>query len=274
MSSTEEPILYVGLASHSAIKHPAKKALDALYQGWPFPRIFPEDLEQAPGLVLARNLIATRFLMHPQKPTHLLLVDDDVGGFTADDVVRMALSGEDLIGGPLPGRNINMNHLVAAIRRGVPPEKLHHHLSPTVMVFEQKDGRANTQLVRGHLASVHFVPTAFMLISRNCLARVANEITTPPQWKKLGGEPMLTCFDFATDAAGEWVGEDVAFCLRWQSIGGKVYCDTKVALTHTGEVTFLGESLESRFAAAPARHDWGADVSDPSRAPASLRSSP
>jgi hypothetical protein len=39
---------------------------------------------------------------------------------------------------------------------------------------------------------------------------------------------------------GQLYGEDVGFCILWRDIGGKVWVDPNLSLTHTGYKAFEG----------------------------------
>lgn len=237
------PPLYLGLAWGSPPTKPTRDAIDAMIRELPFAVL--KDEESRGGLVVSRNVIATRFLVHPAKPAHMLLVDRDVAGFTAPDVVRLVAANEDVVGGPLPAREIDFPRLARAIARGVPTERLHYHCSGLLMSFEQENGRAKGSLVKGHLVEVRYASTGFLLLSRRAVMDVAEKVSAERgQVTTFQGAPLADCFDFGRTEAGEHVGEDVAFCARWKGLGGKVYVDTKIALTHTGEVTFHAEPLE------------------------------
>jgi|GEM_PF-4935022 hypothetical protein len=241
--------LYLGLAWGSPPTKPTRDAVDALIRDLPFPVL--RDEEPRGGLVLARNVIATRFLVHPQRPPHILLVDRDVAGFTAADVERMMGAREDVVGGPLPRRELELDRLARAFARGVPAERLKYHCSGRLMDYGD-DGHA---LVKGHLVAVRYVSTGFLLLSRRAILDVAELVAQEHgQVTTLEGAPLADCFDFGRTSSGEHVGEDVAFCARWSRLDGvrKVYVDTKVALSHTGEVTFYAESIEDGFTHAAA----------------------
>jgi hypothetical protein len=248
-----EPFVYFGIASRSHFVHATHSALRRTYRDLPFP--YEEDIEPAGGLVLARNQIAGRFLAHP-RATHLMLVDDDVGGFTAADIVRMVGAEEDVIGGPLPSRQVDMRTLLAAIRRGVPEDKLHCYLSPALMNF-LPDGRVPR---RGPLCEVAFVSTGFLLVSRAALERMVSEL--PHAIATVHGRSVTTVFDFAVNELGEWVGEDVGFCVRWRALGGHVYADAKTSLVHFGQQAFFSEPLEVQIA----RMSPGRPLPEPDRA--------
>jgi len=229
--------LYVGIASKEKFTHATHNALARLYAELPFPHL--EDIEPVGGLVLARNQIAARFLAHERKPSHLLLVDDDVAGFTAADVERMMRSGEDVIGGPLPSRAIEVGTIEAAIKRGITGAELLGYLSPLLMQF-----LPNKIPVRGHLAEVKAVSTGFLLLSRAALERMVQELGGATA--ELEGRPIVTVFDFAVDGRGQWVGEDFGFCERWRSLGGKVYADLDTTLLHLGQQAFGTAPLRER----------------------------
>lgn len=236
---TSKPFLYVGIASKTHLVHATHNALQRMYADLSCPYV--EDIEPVGGLVLARNQIAARFLAHPEA-THLLLVDDDVAGFTAADVLRMMATGEGVIGGPLPARDFDLRTLRGAIARGIPDEELLLWLSPLLMHFLE-DGRIP---VRGSLAEVKAVSTGFLVVTREALTHMVKELGGATA--KLEGRPVLTVFEFGVDERGSWIGEDFGFCLRWRAMGGRVWADLETRLLHVGQVAFWTDTLRNRIA--------------------------
>merc|ERR1712187_713854 len=43
---------------------------------------------------------------------------------------------------------------------------------------------------------------------------------------------------------GEFLGEDIAFCRRWRSIGGRIWADLGATLGHVGRHAFTGCLLD------------------------------
>lgn len=232
--------LYVGIASKSHMSLATHSALRRLYARLPYDVI--EDIEPVGGIVLARNQIAAKFLAHVAKPTHLLFVDDDVAGFTAEDVVRMVTSGVDVVGAPLPSREFDPRTLRLAIARGVPDEQIHLYLSPLLMHL-LPGGKLPVRA--GHLAEVGGVSTGFLLISRGALEQVVAAI--PGSRARVEDREIVNVFDFGIDAEQRWIGEDFGFCLRWRSIGGKVYADLQTQLVHMGTMPFMTDTLQRRL---------------------------
>jgi hypothetical protein len=247
---SETPFLIVGICSKEHVTQATHSALRRLFQGLPFP--FDEDIEPGGGLVLGRNLIAGRFhqginragARYARKPTHLLLVDDDVGGFTSDDVVRMVEAGEDVIGAPIPGRGVDLRCLFEAMRRRVPKDRLHFHLSPLLVGHLPAEERR--PIHKGHLYAVSHMSTGFLLVTRRAIETMIADL--PDSTAIVEGREVTTLFEFGVDRARNWIGEDVGFCLRWRALGGSVYADTKTSLIHMGQQAFFAEPLETLLA--------------------------
>lgn len=74
---------------------------------------------------------------------------------------------------------------------------------------------------------VDAVGGGILVCSRVCIEKMSAD--APRQY--LGDAPML--FDFQGD-----VGEDLYFCNRWRSMGGKVHCDMTSLVGHIGRNVF------------------------------------
>lgn len=83
------------------------------------------------------------------------------------------------------------------------------------------------------LMEVDGLPTGFLKIKRNVLERIA--LDAPKYWDKI----YLTALVFDRpdpDADGTRWGGDIAFCRKWQALGGRLYADTRLRLGHTAEI--------------------------------------
>jgi hypothetical protein len=212
--------------------------------------------EPISGLVLARNLLAGRFRKHPSA-THLLFVDSDVAGFTAADVARMVASGFDVIGGPVPSRDL-AKHWAAMVKKaiavGVPDEELHRYRSEPLMRMPAAGSPWN---IRGHAIEVEAMGTGFLLLSRGALERMIEALAEveggAPPVTRVEGQEVVNVFDYCVDDEGTHIGEDYGFCFRWRALGGSVWADTRVTLAHVGREVFAAPPLEESMGIAQAR---------------------
>ena len=97
-------------------------------------------------------------------------------------------------------------------------------------------------------------PTGFMMIDRSVFTKM---IKAYPEKKTVNSQLIHQKVEkmdkdwytfFETDIHPEhgYLGEDIAFCNLWTKIGGKIYADSKTALTHYGGHGYKG-SLDMMF---------------------------
>lgn len=177
------------------------------------------------NLPKARNELLAEF--RASEYTDTLLIDDDMG-WSADAVVRLLASPHPIIAGV--GRKRckapNSDPEVWAVR-WFPGE------------IEQDENGA---------ISVPGVGAAFMKVSREALEQM---IAAYPELKRnapkrltgLAAQSYYRMFEFHDDGTEE-SGEDMAFCDRWRALGGKVWIDPEIELTHVGSHGFTGKVSE------------------------------
>ena len=191
------------------------------------------------SLPLAHSLLASAFLQ--TDATHLFIVHADVAGFTMEDVLRITHCGEDVVGGPIPGRAYEPERIRAAIAAGIPPERAWAHASP--MLFAAKQGPEPPRFIKGHLLEVDWMSTGFLCITRMAIEAAGKHARlVGSKWGDI--DLVNYVFEEFTSESGQLQSEDVSFCKRWQKAGGTVWADTKTALTHWGSCSFHSEPLE------------------------------
>ncbi len=181
------------------------------------------------NLPKARNELVNRFLSSDF--SDMLFIDDDMG-WEPNDVVRLLASEHPLIAGV--GR-----------KRSAQPND-----DPAVWCCLFPDGPLRPDEFGA--IPVLGVGTAFMRIGRGVFERL---IKAHPDWKRVPPDrpqvsPPQTAADhyyrffrFDDDGTRE-INEDYGFCFAWRGLGGEVYIDPEIALTHVGEKEFSGRVSE------------------------------
>jgi len=89
------------------------------------------------------------------------------------------------------------------------------------------------------LLEVKSVPTGFMKISRNCIAKMIEANPEKHYFTADRDKTFYPLFDHIFDDGCKW-GEDYSFCIRWRNAGGQVWIDPEITMGHTGYKTFIG----------------------------------
>jgi hypothetical protein len=174
----------------------------------------------------ARNTLAAQFMA--SESTHLLFIDADIK-WEPDAVMRLLVA---------------TCHPEIEVAAGVYPKKgfplefaMNFALTPDRIVNEHPD--------TGYL-EIRDAPTGFLMIRRSALERM---MTAYPERKCCfrddapAGERAFeyALFDCLIDDDGRYLSEDYGFSRLWQRIGGKVWMDPEINLSHFGQHEYRGE---------------------------------
>ena len=167
----------------------------------------------------ARNNLVAKCMSNPSI-SHIMFIDADVG-FEAESIYKLISHNKDVVGGIYP-------------KKQVEPE----------YVFNRTEG-AEPQ---GDLLQVDDIGTGFLLIKREVIQKMFDSFPNLKYANDIGSidpvtEPfMYALFDTLIDPnTKRYLSEDYTFCERWRSLGGKIYADTSIELTHTGYHQFKGD---------------------------------
>ncbi len=165
----------------------------------------------------ARNNLVAKMMVNP-KTTHLMFVDADVG-FDAESIYKLIAHDKDVVGGIYPKKSFEADYV----------------FNPTVGAKRE-----------GDLLEVDDIGTGFLLIKRSVFETMMSKFPKLKYNNSLNldveAEPfMYALFDTHIDKAGNYLSEDYTFCERWRGLGGKIYADTSIKLTHTGYYPFTGD---------------------------------
>ena len=170
------------------------------------------------NLPRARNVLVAKFLA--SDASDLMFIDDDIG-WDQTDVVRLLASEQPLVAGAYR-RKIDLPDQVGGWSCGFLPDALNI------------DAIGNVE--------VAYAATGFMRIQRQVFDEL---ICAHPDWKGGGGleelppneQPFYHRF-FAYD--DDERTEDYVFCDRWRAVGGRVFIDPSLTLSHFGDKAYSG----------------------------------
>lgn len=151
----------------------------------------------------ARNQIACDFL--ESKADKLVFIDADVS-WEPGDIVKLAMHDQDFVGG--------------AYRLKQEPEAY------PIAWLDKPELHAENGLLE-----VSSVPGGFLCLTREVFARL-KEAHPDRGYSHFQFEGHA--FFHAPFANGRLYGEDTAFCADWREIGGKVWLDPELTLSHHG----------------------------------------
>lgn len=166
-----------------------------------------------------RNSLVAKFMASPC--SHMLFIDADIG-FAPSDILRLLRSDKDVVAGIYPKKTYPIEFPVR-----VKPE-------------------AKFCLISGCL-EIESAPTGFLMIRREVISRMMQAYPDLHYVKTstLNDKEDRFAFDFFEcvlqdrgDGSRRKLSEDYGFCERWRAIGGDVWCDPEIRLTHYGRHGF------------------------------------
>jgi len=229
---------------------------------------FPIQIEFCKGDSLiprARNNLIARAMNDPAM-THVMFIDNDIT-WNPVDILKLVIADKAIVGGIYPLKHYNWNKLVS--------DPNNPYNSNVIQSWIQKKNASqlkglisdedtvkynllsynvnyldNHLSIEHNLAKVRHAPTGFLMITRDVFE---NMMQAFPSTKYVDDVHFLkpeenkfayALFDCAVED-GHYFSEDWLFCSRWTKMGGEVYIDVSINLTHSGIEDFSGSYISS-----------------------------
>lgn len=194
----------------------------------------------------ARNNLVAKFMSTPEF-THLMFIDADIG-FEAEDILKLLWHDKDVITGSYPVKDINWTKVIDNVHKGV-EEDLLFSSSLRYVVNPVQGGSGEVSVLNGAI-KIHDAGTGFMMIKKSAIQQM---IDAYPDRRFLDDTAALSeeekkwtyhLFDDYIDPdTKRLLSEDYGFCRLWQDIGGDVWVDPVIKLTHLGRMAFTGQMV-------------------------------
>ena len=202
------------------------------------------------------NLIAKA--MHDTTATHFMFIDNDIT-WNPIDLLRLLIANKPLVGGVYPIKNYNFGNLNESVIKEWLDHKKHTDFKdaiPDTEYIQHKLLRYNINYisnvleVKNNLTQVKHLATGFMLIQRNVIEKMSMAFPSTKYTDDVGflqgdeNKYAYALFDCGVED-GHYFSEDWLFCSRWSKMGGEVWIDVTINLTHTGIEDYKGSFLAS-----------------------------
>ena len=175
-----------------------------------------ETLANESLVTRARNNLVAKMMMN-HKTTHLMFVDADVG-FQPESIYKLIAHDKDVVGGIYPKKTFEPDYV----------------FNPSL------DSKRE-----GNLIEVDDIGTGFLLIKREVIQKMFNSFPDLKYKNNINinseAEPFMYALFDTMIKNGTYLSEDYTFCQRWRDLGGKIYADTSIPLSHTGYYSFQGD---------------------------------
>jgi len=206
----------------------------------------------------ARNNLVAR-AMNNEKMTHILFIDNDIQ-WNPEDILKLLVADKHLVGGVYPKKSYNWNRLVdtASIQQWSKSQnrQLIQDEISDIDVIKHKLVDYNVNYnekalsIKDNLAEVKHVATGFMMIKRSVIRNMSVSFPSTKYTDDVGfltpieNKYAFALFDCCVED-GRYMSEDWLFCNRWAQMGGEIYIDVTINLTHTGIEDYKGSYLSS-----------------------------
>lgn len=221
----------------------------------------------------ARNNLIAKAMSNKQT-THMMFIDNDIT-WEPVDIIKLLVSGKGLVGGVYPLKKYNWGNIIRDNSHNFNSGNTGNNENIIQSMLQKKNAgilnnlvndvdyiRHNmlkynvnflsSQLIIDHnnLAKVRHLATGFMMIERNVIEKM---IMAFPSTKYVDDVNYLTndenhyaytLFDTAVED-GHYLSEDWLFCERWRKMGGDVYIDVSIKLSHSGVENYDGFFLST-----------------------------
>jgi len=195
----------------------------------------------------ARNQLVAKFLANPEF-THFMFIDVDLA-FLPDDILKMIWHDKDIMTGAYPIKEINWNKVVENVNEGIPADQLSRN--SVRFVVNPVSEKSNTIRVDKGALEIYDAGTGFMLIKREVFLKLIEaypELKYNDDTGVLKGDERNWSYAFfnsyVDDVSGRFLSEDYGFGRYWQKIGGEVWVDPAIELTHLGRFPYQGRMLD------------------------------
>jgi len=196
----------------------------------------------------ARNTIVSMFLDEMSYiGTHLLFIDADIG-FQPENVERLIRADKDIACGIYPRKCIHWNQVIDAVNKD--PNISEEQVAFKALGYNLNFENPKQIQIQNGFCEVMEAATGMMLIKREVFAKMRKAY---PE-KKYKSDQIINgqryssdnCYDFfgvgklPWDKAERYLSEDYYFSRLWSKIGGKIWADVSMPLTHQGTMHFKG----------------------------------
>ena len=202
------------------------------------------------------NLIAKA--MSESTVTHILFIDNDIT-WDPVNVIKLIIADKPLVGGVYPLKKYNWEKLSKDkdfVKKTI--DKKNNSMLKNVMDDDlliqhslleyNMNYVTNTIQINRNLTEVRHIATGFMMIKRGVIEKMFQAFPNTKYTDDVSflepneNEFAYALFDCAVED-GHYLSEDWLFCNRWTNLGGKIFIDVSINLTHTGIEDYNGSYL-------------------------------
>ena len=211
----------------------------------------------------ARNNLVAKAMNDPNM-THIFFIDNDIT-WSPFDVIKLLVANKQVIGGIYPLKTYNFDKIIPTEKIPNPTERIISIKNESqlksvndVDAIQMSMLRYNVNYIskqlkiEQNLTQVKHIATGFMMIQRGAIEKMfAAHLDTKYTDDVNFLIPEENKYAYALFDCGvvddHYLSEDWMFCNRWSKLGGELWIDITINLTHTGIHDFKGCYMSSLF---------------------------
>jgi hypothetical protein len=201
------------------------------------------------------NLIAKA--MNDTETTNMIFIDNDIT-WEPVDIIKLLLANKPIVGGVYPLKKYNWERLktpdIILERKSKSPlnsmisdiDYIRHNL----LKYNVNHLSSEMKIEKNNLTRVRHLATGFMMIQRKVIEKMSEAF---PSTKYMDDVNFLSeeenryafsLFDCSVEE-GHFYSEDWLFCERWGKMGGDIWIDISIQLSHQGTENYEGFFLST-----------------------------
>ena len=196
----------------------------------------------------ARNTIVTMMLDQTDYvSTHLLFIDSDIG-FSAENIQRLLQADKDVVCGIYPRKYIHLDKIKKILEES--PNASDEEIEAKALGYNLNFDNPEGVGVEHGYCRVNEAATGMMLVKREVFTKM-QEAYPDRKYESdqiINGQPFRSdnCYDlfsvgpYMTAGQKRYLSEDYYFSRLWQELGGEIWADVSMPLTHFGNRAFKG----------------------------------
>jgi hypothetical protein len=201
----------------------------------------------------ARNNLVAKAMSDPLM-THIMFIDNDIK-WEPISILKLLISDKPMIGGIYPLKHYFHERLAEdnAVKTWIDKKNntpMRDFVKDTDFI-EHRLLQYNVNYLDGKLCvennvgEVKHIATGFMMIQRHVIEKMSRAFPSTKYvddvsyLKPHENEFAFALFDCGVED-GHYMSEDWMFCNRWRKMGGNVYIDVTIDLTHIGSAHYKG----------------------------------
>lgn len=212
----------------------------------------------------ARNNLVAKALNDPTV-THVMFIDNDII-WEPLSIIKLLIADKALIGGVYPLKNYFWNRLTEPdiIKNWIDAKNasILKNVLPDEGLIQNKLLNYNLNLlpeglqISNNIGRVRHIATGFMLIQRATLEKMFQAFPSTKYIDDISFlKPEENQFAYALFDCGvednHYYSEDWMFCSRWSKMGGEIWVDISINLTHIGIERYTGSYMSQLVNVAP-----------------------